>query len=79
MLRAYQKLGGGYLLARPADTITLANVYSAVVHKPYVNVRRARLSTRETRSLDQVLETIVRSASRTQLSVLGAFKLSDVL
>jgi DNA-binding IscR family transcriptional regulator len=29
--------GGGYILARPADTITLGNVYSAVVHRPYVD------------------------------------------
>jgi Rrf2 family protein len=71
--------GGGYILARPADTITLGNVYSAVVRRPYVTMRRTSLPTRDTEAIDRTLKAIVRSASRKQLSALRAVRLSQIL
>jgi Rrf2 family protein len=71
--------GGGYILARPADTITFGNVYSAIVHRPSVKMRRACLATRDTEAIDRALKAIVRSAARKQLSALGAIKLTEIL
>lgn len=79
LLQTYQKPGGGYLLAGAPDTITLGDIYSAVVHRPNVSMRRASMITRETGATERVLKAIVRSASRKQLSVLGVIRLSEVL
>jgi Rrf2 family protein len=79
LLRVRQKHSGGYLLARPADTITLGEVYRTIVHRANVNIRRANLATRETEAIDRALEAIVQSASQKQVSALGAIKLTEVL
>jgi Rrf2 family protein len=79
LLRTYQKPGGGYLLAGAPDTITLGDIYIAVVHRPNVSMRRASMITLETGAIDWVLEAIVRSASRRQVSALGTIKLSAIL
>jgi DNA-binding IscR family transcriptional regulator len=46
LLLAYQKPGGGNVLARPADAISLGDVYSAIVHRPSVDMRPASVAAR---------------------------------
>jgi Rrf2 family protein len=70
--------GGGYILAHPPDKITLGDVYSAVVHRPYIKMRRTTQATRETEAIDRELKAIVQSASQKQQSALRAIKLTEI-
>lgn len=77
LIQAREGRDGGYRLARPAEQITLAEVYQAV-NAPDPTDHTAGASHVPT-PVQSVLDEIVAEAERRRLEVLGRFTLASVL
>jgi Rrf2 family protein len=69
---------GGWMLARHPKTITLEDIYRAVVRRPFIGELRKRSIPRASRRLDRELRAVIEAASDTGLARLANVSLADI-
>jgi Rrf2 family protein len=69
---------GGWMLARDPKTITLEDIYRAVVRRPFIADSRKRSIPRVSQRLDRELRAVIDAASDTGLARLANVSLADI-
>ena len=69
---------GGWMLARDPKTITLEDIYRAVVRRPFIADLRKRSIPRAAQRLDRELRAVIEAASDTGLARLANVSLADI-
>jgi Rrf2 family protein len=69
---------GGWMLARDPKTITLEDIYRAVVRRPFIAELPKRSIPRASQRLDRELRAVIDAASDTGLARLANVSLADI-